>query len=59
MIDKTDAKWIDFVIPNDVKLSELIEIFNLWGLRINVNSTDIETKDFIYRHKKWFKLGGE
>ncbi len=59
MIDTVEPKWVDFKLPDDVQLKDIIQILTLMDLRVNVNAKDPLTQRWIRDHKHWFKKGGE
>ncbi len=59
MIDTLDDKWVDFKLPDDVTLKDIIQILTLMDLRVNVNAKDPLTQRWIREHRHWFKKGGE
>lgn len=60
MIDQVDDKWLEVIFPEDATAEDLFEFFKMnMTVSVNVNTKDLKTQKWIYKHKHWLKKGGE
>lgn len=59
-MNKVEDKWLEVIFPENATAEDLFEFFKSnMTISVNVNTKDIKTQKWIYKHKHWLKKGGE
>ena len=60
MIDKVEPEFKVFEWPDNATAEDFFEFIKTnMTCSINVNSKDPKTQQWIYKHRDWFRKGGE